>query len=99
MPIYRRKPDEVHAEVYRPGLEDGFGYKPRFGGPFALIHDGSGRLVRPNPEQYGELVPLLLTAGGYKQISEGDYIITTTVEGKKDVCPANFFELLYENAE
>lgn len=99
MHVYRRKPDEVHAEVYQPGMEDTFGYRSRFHAGFCLVCNGSGQVIKPDPDRNGELVPLILTTGGYKEIREGDYIITTIVEGKKDVCSADTFELLYENAE
>lgn len=99
MPIYRKRPEQVHAEVYRPGLEDGFGYVPSNRVGFAVVHDGSGRLVMPDTKRDGPLVPLLLTPAGYKQILEGDYVITTVAEGKRDTCSPDIFALLYEPAE
>jgi hypothetical protein len=91
---YRKKPVVIEAQVYRAGLEDGFGYRTPEG--VAFVWDGLGRLVNPPPDQ--EWVPLILTREGYMAISPGDYVITGIV-GERYPCKPDIFAATYEPAD
>lgn len=88
---FRKKPVEIDAEVYRPGLEDGFGYRTPEG--VAFMWDGLGRLVTPSQDR--ELVPAIKTLEGYVAVSPGDYIVTG-VAGERYPCKPDIFALTYE---
>jgi hypothetical protein len=85
MAKYRKKPVEVEAELYRPGLEDGF--------KDALVSIGHG--VRGVKK---EKRPFIHTLEGDHIISPGDYIITG-VEGERYPCKPGIFEKTYEKVE
>lgn len=79
---YRKKPVEVTAELYRPGLEDGF--------KEAIEGLGEGiRGVRKVKRPY------IKTLEGVMFISPGDYIITG-VAGERYPCKPDIFEKTYE---
>lgn len=92
MPKFRKLPVEIEAEVYRPGLEDGFGYRTPEG--TAYMWDGLGNLVTP-PLTHGERVPVIRTLEGYMTISPGDYIITGIL-GERYPCKPEIFAATYE---
>lgn len=79
---YRKKPVEVTAELYRPGLEDGF--KEAIEGIGAGIR--GVRVVKR---------PFIKTLEGDMLISPGDYIITG-VAGERYPCKPDIFEKTYE---
>lgn len=85
MAKYRKKPVIVDAELYRPGLEDGF--KDRLEG----IGEGI-RGVRPVKRPY------IKTLEGVMFISPGDYIITG-VQGERYPCKPDIFEVTYERVD
>ncbi len=60
MAKYRKKPVVIEAEVYKPGLEDGFEW----------VKEVDGNFVK---ESYK---PYINTLEGKHYISRGDYIIT-----------------------
>lgn len=97
MPIFRKKPVVVHADVYQRGMEDGTD----------LV--ASPRMYC---EQYDEdecedyvceccefctLIrkPYIKTLEGKLYISEGDYIITG-VQGERYPCKPDIFKATYE---
>lgn len=90
---YRKKPVVIEAEVYRPGLEDGFGYRVPEGVGF--MWDGLGRLVDPGDDK--ERVPVIRTLEGYVVVSPGDYIVTG-VAGERYPCKPDIFAATYELA-
>jgi len=92
---YRKKPVVIESEVYRPGLEDGFGYLPRTSTGVAVVCDGMGNLVMPDPNTHGELVPIIMTLEGAHRIMPGDMIITG-VKGERYPCKPDIFAMTYE---
>ncbi len=91
MSKFRKKPVVIEAEVYRPGLEDGFGYRVPEGVGF--LWDGFGNLADPGDDR--ERVPVIRTLEGYMVISPGDYIVTG-VRGERYPCKPDIFEVTYE---
>lgn len=83
MAKWRKKPVVVEAEVYRPGLEDGFGPNPK------QITDAMGTQ---------KICPFIDTLEGKHFISRGDYIITG-VQGERYPCKPDIFLATYEPAE
>ncbi|BCV23321.1 PGDYG domain-containing protein [Gelria sp. Kuro-4] len=95
MAKYRKKPVVIDAEVYRPGLEDGFACVDK-GCPFMGA-------VSPNVK-WGMCTdcernqPYVMTLEGPLFISPGDYIITG-VKGERYPCKPDVFEATYESVE
>ncbi|MCO7127805.1 PGDYG domain-containing protein [Sporolactobacillus shoreicorticis] len=87
MPKYRKKPVVIEAELYRPGLEDGFK------DAFVSI----GQVVRGEKIKIQKR-PFIHTLEGDHIISPGDYIITG-VEGERYPCKPDIFEKTYEKVE
>ncbi len=79
MAKYRKKPMMVDAEVYKPGMEDGFDCEIR-GCPCRGICKGC--------EHSGK--PYIQTLEGRHFISEGDYIVTT-MKGRYPYKPDIFY--------
>ncbi len=80
---YRKKPVEVDAVQYEPGMEDGFVVEGRY-------FDKSASL----PEN-ALCKPAIKTLEGFHEITEGDYIITG-VKGERYPCKPDIFEMTYE---
>lgn len=98
MQKFRKKPVVVQAEAYRPGLEDGFGYwSGGHVGQLAVVYDGLGRLVMPNPDTHGPLVPVIVTLEGPMAVSEDD-VIVTGVRGERYPVKPEIFAATYEPA-
>jgi hypothetical protein len=91
MAKYRKKPIIIDAEVYRPGLEDGFNTYS-IGGQFTGYFDKNGALPKNNR------IPAIKTLEGVMEISEGDYIITG-VKGERYPCKPDIFHATYELVE
>jgi hypothetical protein len=99
MPKYRKKPVVIEAELYKPGMEDGYKVFDRY---------SSDPLERPefvSKEKYEEMTfkptiicPAIKTLEGWYEISEGDYIITG-VKGERYPCKPDIFEETYELVE
>ena len=88
---YRKKPVMIEADVYKPGMEDGFAcYSIR--GSFLGFYDKKGPMPR------AEQRPALRTLEGWHEISEGDYIITS-IKGEKYPCKPDIFHQTYEPVE
>ena len=80
---YRKKPVVIEAEVYRPGLEDGYVVDGRY-------YDKSG----PVPRAIGRK-PAIKTLEGHHEITDGDMIITG-VKGERYPCKPDIFAMTYE---
>lgn len=97
---YRKKPVVVEAEVYKPGLEDGFDkFCIWYEELFINNHDcgtcNSYRECRGNNMiEY----PYINTLEGKHYISPDDYIITG-VKGERYPCKPDIFEMTYEAVE
>lgn len=87
MAKYRKKPIVVEAEVYRPGMEDGWAYK-----------DSDGGLTRVSKKSTFAEVPIIQTLEGMHEISPGDYIVTG-IKGERYPCKPDIFEKTYEKVE
>jgi hypothetical protein len=83
---YRKKPVFIEAEVYRPGLEDGYVVD-------GCYYDKSG----PVPAVHGTLTPAIKTLEGYHVITDGDMIITG-VKGERYPCKPDIFAMTYDAA-
>lgn len=85
MAKYRKKPVIVDAELYRPGLEDGF--------KESVESIGNGiRGVRKVRRPY------IKTLEGDIFISPGDYIVIG-IKGERYPCKPDVFEATYEKVE
>ncbi len=80
---FRKKPVIIEAELYRPGLEDGF---ELFVKPGRI----DGKPVPIKTER-----PYINTLEGKHYISEGDWIITG-IKGERYPCKPDIFEATYE---
>jgi hypothetical protein len=93
---YRKKPVVVEAEVYKEGMEDGWGYEDRLPpmkiGTYADLFENSKIIdgVR--------MFPYINTLEGRHYISKGDYIITG-IKGERYPCKPDIFEATYERVE
>lgn len=90
MAKYRKKPIIVEAEIYKPGMEDGFdcGYE-------TCVADDD---YIGNCAECGHGKPYIQTLEGRHFISVGDYIITG-IKGERYLCKPNIFEATYEPVE
>lgn len=87
MSKWRKKPVIVEAEVYKPGMEDGFVYQlPKC----RIEQDGCFDCIRRRP--------YINTLEGKHYISPGDYIITG-VKGERYPCKPDVFHMTYEKIE
>ena len=93
MPKFRKKPVEIEAVLYRPGLEDGWAW---------LSGDGSHRLFDTEAEAKitagclaSNCVPIIKTLEGFHEISPGDWIITGIV-GERYPCKPDIFARTYD---
>lgn len=88
---YRKKPIVIEAEVYNPGMEDGFD-----------CYDLSGRYIgyfkKDGPLPRSRQIPIIETLEGKHEIFKGDYIITG-VKGERYPCKPDIFEMTYEKVE
>lgn len=80
---YRKKPVIVEAEVYSPGMEDGFEC-------FAIFCPWGDC-----KNQCGKGKPFIRTLEGNHLISPGDYIITG-IKGERYPCKPDIFHATYE---
>ena len=95
---YRKKPVVIEAEVYSPGMEDGYDCK---------YYKGSCEIKTKKPcgnePPYGtleceDLMPYINTLEGKHYITKGDYIITG-IKGERYPCKPDIFEMTYECIE
>jgi hypothetical protein len=77
---YRRKPKEIEAEQYQPGMEDGFITKFQ-----DLKHSDRLNNLPKSIEEKPVKIPYIITRyGGHKRVKIGDWILTSK-DGSKDV--------------
>ncbi len=86
MGLFRKKGEVVDAAVYKPGMEDGFGYQTPDG--VAYVWDGLGRLVGPPADR--QKVPVVLTPNGYMPVGPGDYVVTDITGSRRPYRPDIF---------
>ena len=91
MAKYRKKPVVVEAEVYQPGMEDGYACYG-LSGKFIGYYDKGGGIPKTNR------FPAIKTLEGFHEITESDYIITG-VRGERYPCKADIFHETYEKVE
>jgi hypothetical protein len=84
MPKYRKKPVEIEAEQYTPGLEDGFDDAVPSYVDYCKLENGPS-----GPYPYIE------TLEGKHYIGKGDFIITG-VQGERYPCKPDIFAETYE---
>jgi len=91
MAKYRKKPIVIEAEVYKPGMEDGF-----------ICYTIDGRCIgyfgKNEALPKTNRKPAIETLEGVIEISDGDYIITG-VKGERYPCKPDIFEITYELVE
>jgi hypothetical protein len=88
MAKYRKKPVEVEARLYVPGLEDGYACY-ELSGKFVGYFDKNGSLPKC------KRVPAIKTLEGFHEISDGDWIITG-IKGERYPCKPDIFAETYE---
>lgn len=91
MAKYRKKPVEVEAEVYKPGMEDGYAC-------YTLGGRGLGYVDKNGPLPKVKRIPAIKTLEGWHEITPGDYIITG-IKGERYPCKPDIFEQTYEKVE
>jgi hypothetical protein len=79
---YRKKPVEVTAEIYRPGLEDGFKCLAGYNRFYCNI----------SCDDCGSHIPYIVTPKGHRFVSEDCYIVTHNNGSKSVVSPQEFHE-------
>ena len=85
---YRKKPVVIEAELYKPGLEDGYN-----------CSDLDSDICQGECGCWcSEWTPWIDTLEGKHFISEGDYIITG-VKGDRYPCKPDIFMMTYEPVE
>lgn len=97
MAKYRKKPVVIEAEVYQPGLEDGF-YCNAEKCRCCVEQFNPAPLICENCVDMRDRVPYLDTLEGKHFIREGDYIITG-IKGERYPCKPDIFEATYEPVE
>ena len=91
---FRRKLEEIEAEEYRVGLEDGFSCIPHT--CECLRKDENGKYKQCHTCTLDvKKSPFIEDSDGRFYISDGDWIITFE-DGVKHICSKQAFELLYE---
>ena len=93
MAKYRKKPVVIDAEVYKPGMEDGF--ETRY---VSESKPCSTWGIPTDAERIPVDIPFIDTLEGCHFITEGDYIITG-IKGERYPCKPDIFELTYEAIE
>lgn len=93
MAKYRKKPVIIDAEVYHPGLEDGFEKK-------CTITDYTSCVMCTYTFCDGKIItrPYINTLEGIHYITEGDYIITG-IKGERYPCKPDIFLATYDKVE
>jgi hypothetical protein len=86
MAKWRKKPVVVEAEVYIPGMEDGFDNNCNW---------GCANIPKVCMDCSCHNVPYIRTLEGKHFISTGDYIITG-VKGERYPCKPDIFHMTYE---
>lgn len=86
MPKFRKKPVVVDAEIYSPGMEDGFVVDGRY-------YDKRGAVPRAMNR-----IPAIKTLEGHHEISPGDWIITG-IAGERYPCKPDIFAATYDPAD
>lgn len=94
---YRKKPVIIEANVYQPGMEDGFEQFTVSG----LLDAKCNALVK---SWYGDVIsdpsalvhiPFIQTLEGKHYVTKGDYIITG-IQGERYPCKPDIFEATYD---
>jgi hypothetical protein len=103
---YRRKPVVVDAEIYRPGLEDGWlacwsDFWDNYDKTFKTKSEAEVFLSTLSPADYEELivetpVPYIRTLEGKHMISSGGYIVTAENGSRTVMSPQEFREQFEE---
>lgn len=89
MAKYRKKPVVIEADVYRPGMEDGFD----------VVEESQPVGEETRGVKKTKIVkPYINTLEGKHYISPGDYIITG-VKGERYPCKPDIFKMTYEPVE
>lgn len=89
MAKWRKRPVIVKADVYQPGMEDGFEHYD-LGGQYIGCFDNAGACPRARKGR-----PYINTLEGRHFISPGDYIITG-IKGERYPCKPDIFHATYE---
>ena len=92
MAKWRKKPVVVEADVYQPGMEDGFEYYD-LGGQYLGCFDNTGANPRARKAR-----PYINMPEGRHFISPGDYIITG-IKGERYLYSPDIFSAIYEPAD
>jgi hypothetical protein len=87
---FRKRPVIIDAELYRPGLEDGFEH--------GILCEVDGFLPIAEDDFAGYPVPFIQTLEGKHYITEGDWILTG-VKNERYPCKPDIFEMTYEKME
>lgn len=88
---FRKKPVIIDAEIYSPGMEDGFAC-------YKLTGEFIGYFDKNDPLPRVQQIPVIKTLEGFHEISEGDYIITG-IKGERYPCKPDIFAMTYEKVE
>lgn len=96
MARYRKLPVVVDADLYEPGMEDGYEVFNKYSidpleEPFCIDKETFSTIKTP----LDVLCPLIKTLEGWMKISPGDYIITG-VAGERYPCKPDIFARTYE---
>jgi hypothetical protein len=97
MPKYRKKPIIVEAEVYKPGMEDGWHCSLHGCENLDQCDIICGSKLKRN-YSCAYFVPYIQTLEGGLNISKGDYIVTG-IKGEKYPCKPDIFMNTYEKVE
>ena len=81
----------VNADVYEPGMEDGFN-------TYAIGGQFTGYFEKESALPKNCRVPVVKNSGGIHEISSGDYIVTG-VTGERFVCKPDTFNKIYQRIE
>lgn len=98
MPKYRKKPIIIDAEIYKPGMEDGFYIHPDCYESFGQDLERCIRQSRDGCNGCQWCVPIINTLEGPHIIIPGDYIIKG-IKGEKYPCKPDIFEQTYDLVE
>jgi len=91
---YRKKPVVVEAELYQPGMEDGYKVYEK-----DYPEEGCCFVYSRDLQPFHSIVcPAIYTLEGWHEISPGDYIITG-IKGERYPCKPDIFEQTYEPVE
>jgi hypothetical protein len=93
---YRKKPIVVDAEVYKPGMEDGYISRCTwYEEPREWNECKSCFSLKECQRDYFVEIPYIETLEGKMLITRGDYIITG-VKGERYPCKPDIFHMTYE---